>query len=320
MTVKYSYSDYSDFLSKFFYKLEKHWKNLIENGELNENKYSRIFKRFDESNKEILNELIDKVFDIDCDFSTLHSMIDNNVVSLDFAIKDLNERIANVYYDINYNYAVDVNYCNSQLRCVLDNLKWFAISKYFTFTDDKIVIRDMSSEDVISSNYDAIMDYNGKIYKAYSDHDHLLVYMIANAVNLTDGIRIAHDVLGAINSFDISSLYKYFSLLDNCKKFKNKYVVLEKSRIRKLCNYFFKCEKNSTKFDLVNLFIDGDGFGYDFLSTSKENKTDKNFSVAFQNLSDISDVLNELFPNEEKIDLVADYKKRLHNMSNGLLL
>ena len=50
MTVKYKYSDYSDFLSKFFYDLKDHWENLIKSGELNENKYSRIFKRFDETN------------------------------------------------------------------------------------------------------------------------------------------------------------------------------------------------------------------------------------------------------------------------------
>ena len=111
---------------------------------------------------------------------------------------------------------------------------------------------------------------------------------------------------------------KNIEMTNSEDKKKDKYVYLSKSRIRKICEFMKGTKPHLIKTEMINTFKKAIGFGYDFLSTSIENETNINYNLAVENLTNIMEVLDEMFPNETSINLVEMCQNRFKELSLGL--
>lgn len=330
-----NYYNYMSFLNDFSKKFSERIDDTIKTKKLEDSKYFEIFETYSQNNKKLFEFIMSTLFDIDIDFSQVQSLIDSGELTSHKLDKDLNDKIHVILDRKIDNLSSNSNYFDdSDFVCVLLTLKdEFAYSCYFTFKDGKIKVRDLklTPEECVdieykfykSSNYDAIMDKKGNIYFAMNYHGELMAYLLANSIDLREGVRIADsdylDEETFEETFDLSSLggeeYDYASEED---KKKDRYVYLSKSRIRKICEFMKGTKPHLTKTEMINTFKKAIGFGYDFLSTSIENETNINYNLAVENLTNIMEVLDEMFPNETSINLVEMCQNRFKELSLGL--
>ena len=67
------------------------------------------------------------------------------------------------------------------------------------------------------------------------------------------------------------------------------------------------------------MFLTADGFGYDFSSSSSENDTNIDYYLALENLQNVMSILDELYPNENSINLVDMCKNRFKELNLGII-
>ena len=329
----YGYSDYLTFLHEFGSAFSERIDEIVENGELEDCKYFQIFETYSSRNKKLLKYIMNSLFNLNIDYSVVQCLLSEGILTSQKLDKDLNNKIR-LILDRQINKISAKSYWNSDFLCMLLILKdEFAYSYYFTFKDGKIKIRNLNltpqeSVDIEhkfydSPNYDAMMDRKGNVYFAITYHGELMTYLLANSIDMRQGVRIADcdylDEETFESTFDLSSLasedYEYANSEDIEK---DKYVFLSKSRIRKICEFMKITKPHLTKTEMINTFKKANGFGYDFLSTSIENETNINYNLAVENLTNIMEVLDEMFPNETSINLVEMCQNRFKELSLGL--
>ena len=258
-------------------------------------------------------------------------LVNGYIDEVDF-ITQLNHSIGRFYESIACDDEI-VYSAKMIFKDVYNEFKDFLMYRYFSYKDGKIkfgehkVPKDFDCNTVIYrlckniySNFNAVMTENkdstivdGDMYVG-CEHINIFQSLLMNGVDITNGIRIVDNSYrpNAINPFEISHIDKFGGRKIDVKLSDNELTYFGKRRLRKIVEYLRTIKPDLTKQELCNIFMDAEGFGYDFISTSNGN-----FPVAFdlgmENLRDIMSVLDEYFPYDECTDLVEKFKERERN-------
>lgn len=327
---------YVNFLESFRNLFTNSIDNIIDCKLLEDPKYENIFRFMSENNKVNFDKIITLLFGFDLNNLEIKDLM--TAKPLHRINRDLNKIIDSVIETKTEELKRNNKhyYYSSPFVSVLTAISNFAKNNYFELNNGKIVTTNLivTSESCCdvekklrvsnSSNYDAIMDHDGNIYLAVISHDELMMYMLANSIDMRGGIRIADSMIKNVgrskSSFDLSSLYKYFKYYTEEKNIsKDKFVYLNKRKLRKFCEYIRAAKPHLTKRDIAIVFQNAEGFGYDFVSSSKKNNVDIDYYFAIENLRNVMEVLDELYPDEESINLVDMCNERLKDLNYGII-
>ncbi|MBE5757413.1 MAG: hypothetical protein E7345_00570 [Clostridiales bacterium] len=308
--------------------IEENLKCLFFNGNVARG-YVRIFEVANENNKQILDELLSKLFDgavIEYEKKKFLELNDNNENLLN---RELNRSIATVFNNIKF--------INNHANKLGRYLTSFASGNYFHFGDDGIGFREMSTElgsvhktlknlTNTSTNYDALMTRDGTIYLAVTEHEDIIPYLIANSIDLKGAVRISYNPKPdkyRKEPLIFGTLFPYMGMItyaspDDMRS--DSSIVLSSSRISKLCDYMVEVIPNVTETKMKRIFQFSENFGYDFNSKSNQCDASRNYMIGMTNLNKIMDEVAERFPDSTSgYDLVAMYKDRMRHFSSNIL-
>lgn len=300
--------------------LTKKYQLLLDNGEMNK---SNIIDFVVQVKEKLRDTFTFKEFD-----DLLNS---KNIDYLGF-IDYLTRTLRNVYDDIVDDEQID--YDNRTLfHDMYNQIGEYIHWRYFSYEDGKIkfgpskvpenfdrsspiysLCKDLYREfsAVMIENKDSTI-VDGDIYVG-GKHVNIFHALLMNGVDLNNAIRIVDNsyLPDAENPFEISNIAKFGGEKVNIKLSDNELTYFGKRRLRKIIEYLRTVKPDLTKQELCDIFMDAEGFGYDFISTCKGNFP-VDFNLGMENLRDVMSVLDEYFPYDECTDLVEKFKEREKN-------
>lgn len=289
---------------------------------------TKLFTVANERNKENFARLLYKIFSnavINYEVRKFLELNNNNEILLN---KQLNDEIAMFFKSKGY----------GGINGILTD---FARGNYFQLKDGEVEFRELkvdiqdvqkAARDYSSKynkffgisdvNYDAILTSSGDLYLAYSMHDYLIPYLIANSVDLRECVRISYvpNKAGHYgNNLVFSTLYPYrneYRYGYTQEMNNDKVLYLRRSNIRKLCEFAKVVNPNLTKEELLKIFQYSEFFGYNFMTKLKKDDIKESYNTAMENLEHISSIVEDEFPDQNtSINLIDMFEQRLRGYS-----